>query len=85
MVAGKQTLPNHDAGISIGVAAHLALGTRDEWGSRGIAFGGLSRTVPCDQRRTACTVAAGVARRDTAGHDALIPGFVLGRAEDFSP
>src|SRR5581483_8839997 len=85
LIASKQALSYHDAGIPIGITSHLALWAIHERGSYRIAFGWLSCVVTSNQRPTTSACSASIAGRNTTGYDALIPGFVFGIAEDFPP
>src|SRR5438874_2073270 len=81
--AGKQPLPNHQTGISIGIATHLALRTKAERCARSIARDdGLSFAVTDNPAMATMTLSARVARVDPRGHDLLVPCLIPGILED---
>ncbi len=82
LITSKQAFANDDAGISIGVAAHLAIWAEHQGSTGRISFRWLSRVIAGNRRTTAGTVMTGIPGIDSAGHDSLIPGFVFAVLED---
>ena len=77
-----QALPDSQAGISVGMVAHLALWAEAEGGAGSIALLGLSLVVAHDQAMTTMALPARIARIHTGRDDtASIPRLVLCVAE----
>ena len=73
-----QALSDSQAGISVGVVAHLALWAEAEGGAGSIALLGLSLDIAHDQAMTTMTFPARIARIHTGRDDtAYIPRLVL--------
>jgi len=82
-IALKQALTDAQAGVSVGMIAHLALWTVDQGSAGGIAFHGLALVVANDLGMTAMAFSARIARVDPTGDDAVfIPGLVFAIAKD---
>jgi hypothetical protein len=82
----KQALPNHDAGVSVGVVpmTTLRIKTHDQRCSGLIAFLWLTSMVTSHFLMTTRTFSTGILGIDTARDDPFIPRFVAGIAEDAS-
>ncbi len=78
----KQALSDTQAGIPIGMIAHLARFAQDQRGTWSIARGRLASSVAHDQTIAAMTLTAGIARIHTTGDDLLLPCLIFGIAED---
>src|SRR5690348_16974967 len=69
-IAGKESLPDDDGGVAVGMPTHLTGGTTNQGRTHCITILGVpSLIVPDDLPPTSGTVPAGVARVDPAGDD----------------
>ena len=83
LIALKQALTDPQAGISIGMIAHLALWAEAERGARGVALFWLALVVANDRSVAAMTLSARIARiHATCDDTGCIPGFVFRVVED---
>src|SRR6266487_456 len=83
LIPSKQAFPNNDAGISIGVAMHLALWATHEGRTRSVSFVGFPCIITSNQAPTTSTVTAGISRTHPTRHDPDLPRFVFAVLEDF--
>ena len=60
LISGKQALTNGNAGISVTVALHLAIGAKDQGRTGSIAYGWFPCIVSSNQCTTGSTFTAGV-------------------------
>jgi hypothetical protein len=83
---GKQTLPNHDAGVPVGVVPMTTRRskTHDQRCSGLIAFLWLTSMVPSNLLMTTRTCSTGILGIDTARDDPLVPRDVSAVPEDAS-
>ena len=81
-VALNEAASDHETGIAICVAAHLALWAEAERRAWGVAAHGLSFGITHDEAMTAMAFSGRVARVDPAGDDPAVPCFIFGEVED---